>query len=60
MHYAMRKADARRSRWLPRLVLALVLLLATWPAWRVLLLDSNPTVDELLSLICTARGRLGG
>jgi hypothetical protein len=27
--------------------------LATWPAWRVLFLGTQPTLAELLQLICT-------
>jgi hypothetical protein len=43
----------RPAKWLPRLALVLALLLATWPAWRVLMLGDDPTIDELLKLICT-------
>jgi hypothetical protein len=44
---------SRLAKWLPRLALALALLLATWPAWRVLTLGDSPTIDELLALICS-------
>jgi len=44
---------ARRS--LPGLALAAALLLATWPAWRVLTLGDNPTLEELLQLVCSSR-----
>lgn len=41
-----------RSRWLVRTVFAAALVLATWPAWRVALLGAEPTLAELLQLIC--------
>jgi hypothetical protein len=31
------------------------LILATWPAWRVLLLGANPTLEELRQLVCSSR-----
>jgi|KBSMisStandDraft_5_1062788.scaffolds.fasta_scaffold51333_2 hypothetical protein len=42
----------RRSRWLVRMALAVALVAATSPAWRVLLLGADPTLDELLQLRC--------
>jgi hypothetical protein len=45
---------ARRPHVIARAVLVAALVLATWPAWRVLLLGDNPTLDELLQLICSA------
>lgn len=41
-----------RSRWLVRTIFAAALVLATWPAWRVALLGAEPTLAELLQLIC--------
>lgn len=41
-----------RSRWLVRGLFAGALVLATWPAWRVRLLGSEPTLAELVQLIC--------
>ena len=41
-----------RSRWLVRGLFAGALVLATWPAWRVTLLGSEPTLAELVQLIC--------
>jgi hypothetical protein len=43
------------GKWLPGAVFALALVLATAPAWRVLMLGDRPTVDELLRLLCTTR-----
>ena len=34
-------------------VLALGLVLATAPAWRILALGKAPTLDELLRVVCT-------
>jgi len=42
----------RPSRWLVRTALVVALLAATSPAWRVLLLGADPTLDELLQLRC--------
>ncbi|MDM0009507.1 hypothetical protein QTI51_32395 [Variovorax sp. J22G73] len=41
-----------RSRWLVRTVFAAMLVLATWPAWRVASLGAEPTLAELLQLVC--------
>jgi hypothetical protein len=40
------------SRWLVRTFFAATLVVATWPAWRVALLGAEPTLTELLQLIC--------
>lgn len=40
------------SRWLVRGLFAGALVLATWPAWRLTLLGSEPTLAELVQLIC--------
>jgi hypothetical protein len=37
-------------------VLAVVLVLATWPAWRVLMLGAEPTLEELRQLVCLPAG----
>lgn len=40
----------RQTWW--RIALVCALLAATWPAWRVALLN-EPTLEELLALICS-------
>lgn len=45
----------RRSSRVAPLILALVLVAATWPVWRVLLLGDAPTIDELSALRCIGR-----
>jgi hypothetical protein len=32
---------------------AIALTMATWPAWRLLFLSSEPTLEELLQMICS-------
>jgi hypothetical protein len=41
-----------RSRWLVRIAFMVAIVAATSPAWRVLLLGADPTLDELLQLRC--------
>lgn len=33
-------------------VLGIALIAATYPAWRVLMLGKNPTLEELLNVVC--------
>jgi hypothetical protein len=51
----VRELRSRAAKWLPVVALAGALLLATWPTWRVLMLGDNPTLEELLQLICSTR-----
>ena len=44
----------RGSRVFAGVVLAVALVAATSPVWRVLLLGSDATLDELMQLRCTA------
>ena len=44
-------------RWVPSALLAVALATATYPAWRVMLLGKDATIDELLQLVCSSRGR---
>jgi hypothetical protein len=53
----VKAAPSRRSAWLVRATLAVALVAATSPAWRVVLLDASPTLDDLLQLRCLG-GRL--
>lgn len=54
----MRRSTPRPLvRLLPLVLLALALVAATYPAWRVVLLDDTPTMEELVALICSARTR---
>ena len=46
-----------RHRSVVRVLLAVALVAATSPAWRVLMLGANPTLDELLQMRCLG-GRL--
>jgi len=41
-----------RSRWLVRIAFVVAIVAATSPAWRMLLLGVDPTLDELLQLRC--------
>lgn len=43
---------ARLARALPWAVLGLGLVLATAPAWRLLVLGVDPTLDDLLEIVC--------
>jgi hypothetical protein len=43
------------ANWAARAVLAALLGLATYPAWRVLWLGASPTLAELLTLRCSSR-----
>jgi hypothetical protein len=47
----------RPSRWLIRLLFILAVVAATSPGWRALLLDADPTLDELLMLRCLGGAR---
>jgi hypothetical protein len=42
------------QRLLARASLALLIIAATWPSWRLLMLDSAPTDNELLQLRCSS------
>lgn len=42
---------------MPLAVLAVALAAATYPAWRVLLLGKEATLEELLQLRCSSRGQ---
>ncbi len=44
----------RWHKWAP-VVLAVGLVAATYPGWRVAMLGVQPTLEELLSLRCLAR-----
>jgi hypothetical protein len=49
--------SARRflaAKWLPPVALAGALLLATWPAWRVWMLGDQPTLEELMQMVCSS------
>jgi hypothetical protein len=39
--------------WIVRTCFATALVIATYPAWSVVLLGSEPTFNELLELICS-------
>jgi hypothetical protein len=41
-----------RSAWPARIAFVVAIVAATSPAWRVLLLGADPTLDELLQLRC--------
>lgn len=43
-----------RNRWLVRTLFVAAMAMASRPAWRVALLDSEPTLAELQQLICAA------
>jgi hypothetical protein len=45
------------KRLLPRIAVAAMLVIATSPSWRLLLLGASPTADEILQLRCTAAQR---
>jgi hypothetical protein len=46
-------------RFAPATLLTVALAVATYPAWRVLLLGKDATIDELLQLVCSSRDRHG-
>ena len=54
-NFAVKRQPLRLSDWLPRIVLAAALVLATWPAWRVLTLGERPTLEELMQWVCSSR-----
>lgn len=43
----------RHQRAVARSLLLAALVVATWPAWRVALMGAEPTLEELLHLVCT-------
>jgi hypothetical protein len=49
----MAQQSRSETKILGTLVLIAGLTLATWPAWRVLLLDDKLTFEELVQLVCT-------
>lgn len=42
-------------RTVPWVVLGVALIVATAPAWRLLALGVDPTLDELLAILCPGR-----
>jgi hypothetical protein len=46
----MTSVGARVGPWL---VLGVALTLATMPVWRLLIVGFNPTLDDLLSIVCS-------
>ena len=52
----MRRPDPWRAEAVAAAALALGLVAATYPAWRVLLLPAAPTTEELLRVVCGLGG----